>query len=36
MMQIRSLTWMSCMIQVDMFSLLVVLLFYGGHVNRQF
>jgi hypothetical protein len=36
MMQIGYLTWMSCMPRVDMFSLLAVLLFHGGHANRQF
>jgi hypothetical protein len=29
-----NLMWRSCMPQVDMFSLLVVLLFHGGHANR--
>jgi hypothetical protein len=33
--QIRSLTWMSCMPRVDIFSLLVVVLFHEGHANRQ-
>jgi hypothetical protein len=29
------LMWMSCMPRVNMFSLLVVMLFQGGHTNRQ-
>jgi hypothetical protein len=33
-MQIGDLTWMSCMPRVDIFSLLAVLLFHGGHANR--
>jgi hypothetical protein len=34
-MQIKSLTWMSCMSQVDMFSLLEMLLFHGVHANGE-